>query len=184
MEWPDFKAIPWHQKLNDREKIYLPVILALVLLGFLKGCWMPASAGISGVKEKMALLESEKRLLSRGVGETTEGKIGGGVNLLRGNVVGRASEIREILKQVSDPNFRRGVEITKIDFAEWEKNEDLIRQPFHLQSVGGFFAVVQYMERLESLTPPLVIESFSMHSGDANIRQLSVTLKGSFYAKE
>ena len=184
MEWPNFQQIPWHQKCTARERIYFPVIVAIICIGFLKACVVPSYQAIGTLQEKIALLEQEERLLTRTVGERVQGGEVKGETLLRGNVVGHVDDLKNILKQISKSNFRRGVDITKIDLPDWEIDQGLIRQGLDLQLEGSYFATLQYVERLETLHPPFVIEHFSLVSGGDNVNRLSVTLNGSFYAEE
>lgn len=178
--------INWTQKPNRREKAVFALALLIFFGVFLRSCWVPSRRAIRTIQEQMAPLESEQAVLAKAANlkPLVTAQTGEVFDILgedKGHFMGSLKNVEQILKQLSDSSLLRGLALKKSTFSEIEREGPLAKRGVELELVGSLSSLGRYIEALESLPAPLLIESFSIVPSDG---RLSAQIKGNIYGKE
>jgi len=178
--------VDWTQKPNRREKIIFAVALLIFFSAFVKSCWIPSHSAIGIIQEQMASLEVQKNALAQAANlkplvTASSGKEFDILEEKKGHLMGSLKDMEQILKQLSDSTLLRGLVIKKSTFSEIEREGEMAKRGVELEVEGSLSSIGHYIEALESLPAPLLIESFSIIPSDD---RLLAQIKGNIYGKE
>ena len=183
-----WSAVDLRQKPNQREKIIFAAALLIFSFGFLKSCWAPSRQSIAAVKDQLKNMETQKEELAKmtNLPEALQKTNAAAPNLLQKSPsgVGSMKDVENALHSLSQPMMLKGVELTGIKFTDLVREGPLARQKVELELAGSFTNVGRYVDSIESLATPFIIEEFSMMVKDEKSSRVATEIKGSFYGKE
>lgn len=176
-------SIDWHQHPNARERIMFMAAMAVFLLGFLKACWFPSRSAIAELHGQLEKVSQEKHVAAQlappsgtpppaGVSPPPSARMGG---------AGRIQDVQSALERLSQPLLLKGVNLMSLKSSDLEREGTTVRKKVELQLSGNFYSVAEYLESLESLPAPLVIEDFAIALNDDKSGRVTALVKGSFY---
>lgn len=178
------QTVDWQQKPNARERVMFFATLAVFFLGFLKACWFPSRSAISDLREEIDKLSKEKKVVAQLV---TTAPTPAGVVVPQGNVLTGAGSIQDVqsaIESVAQPLLLKGVKLLGVKSADLEREGNMVREKVELQLAGSFYSVAEYLEVVETLPAPLVIEDFSITLNDDKSGKVTAMIKGSFYGMD
>lgn len=179
-------SVDWQQKPNKRERTMFLVALVVFLFGFMKACWLPSRQAIDELHDAMNKAEQEKRVATqlRTTPAASTAPTAAPTSNMPKLAAGTIKDVEGAVQAISEPLLLNGVVITGFKQTELQREGNFVRQQVELNLQGNFFMIGGYLEALEKLPAPLVIEDFSMSLGDDKSSKITVALKGSFYGKD
>lgn len=178
------QTVDWQQKPNARERIMFFAAMAVFLLGFLKACWFPSRSAISELREEIEKLGQEKKVAAQLI---PAGSTPGAAVVPQGDALTGAGSIQDVqsaIENIAQPLLLKGVKLMGVKSADLEREGNMVRQKVDLQLAGSFYSVAEYLEAVETLPAPLVIEDFSITLNDDKSGRVNATIKGSFYGMD
>lgn len=177
-------SIDWRQKPNARERIMFLVAMALGLLGFFRACWAPGHETMSEIQDQMNKVKQEQKVAAQlgsakvSSPETPASKVGA----LSG--AGSIQDVQQAIDDIAQPLLLKGVQLVEVNATELERESNVVRQKVTLKLVGSFYAVAEYLEAVENMPAPLIIEDFSITSNDDKSGKVTTIIKGNFYGMD
>ncbi|PIR21193.1 MAG: hypothetical protein COV45_00165 [Deltaproteobacteria bacterium CG11_big_fil_rev_8_21_14_0_20_47_16] len=179
------QSVDWQQKPNARERTMFFAAMIVFFLGFLKACWFPSRSALSDLKEELHKLEQEK---SVSIHLQATPQAGATIPQIpqSGSTAGIGSlkDVQSAIGTISQPLLLRGVKIQEVKTTDLEHEGNIVSQNVELQLVGSFYSMAEYLESLESLPAPLVIEDFSLALNDDRSGKVLADIKGRFYGMD
>lgn len=176
-------SIDLSQRPNRREKLIFFISLVIFVAGFFKTCWTPSRSSIAELEEQIVYMENQKVQLSQdGVvnADTPSSSISHDTLKFASSM----DDFNQFTKLASQPLLLKGVELKESHFSDIEVEGKIHRQEIKFTLKGSFRAVGNYINEIEKLTPPFVIESFSLQGGDNKLGKVTIDLVGSVYGHE
>ncbi len=178
------QSMDWLQKPNARERVMFFAALAVFFLGFLKACWFPSRSALSDLHEEIAKVHQETRVASQ-LRPATQATVGapasvGGVP----TAVGSIQDVQSAIDTVAQPLLLKGVKLLGVKIQDLERDGNMVRQKVEMQLAGSFYSVAEYLEAVEGLKAPFVIEDFSISLNDDKSGKVTATVKGGFYGQD
>ncbi len=163
------------QKLNKRETIIFIATLLVSCLGFFKVFALPGQKAITDAKQQIQTLENErKQLAAKSVGKTApEPK--------KKQWLSSADAVEEALDALVRPTYMKGVKVISMQLAESKTEKAFTKRSAILTVSGNFTAVGRYLEDLENLPAPFVIETISMAVDGTKSSDVVTKIQGGFY---
>jgi len=188
-----------NQHINRREKtLFLGVALVSSFV-FFKTCILDTGESITKLKEEVATLNQERDTLANelSVFQQHSGQKKGSER----DFVSSAAAIEQSLGAIARPLNTQGVHIVKTDFAETSGGQDakkaaktpaeikeaairslVIQKNATFSVAGNFEAVGRYVDYLEQLPAPFVIDRFSFNADENILGKVHAEIHGGFYA--
>ncbi len=170
------------QKLNQRETVIFLATLLVAFLGFYKSCVVPNQQALSDTKEQTQTFETERNRLIKQVAAQKEPKP---QDTSHNPWVGTPDALNETMDSLGRPLQLKGISLVDLQLSDIQKKED----PFNQKGIvltlsGNFQAIGQYIEHLENLPIPLLIESFSIAPDGNQLSTVVVKIQGGFYVSK
>lgn len=178
------QSVDWQQKPNVRERIMFFAAMAVFFLGFLKACWFPSRSAIADLHDEIDKLHQEKKVAMQ---LRPDIAAPGGAPIAASPVLTGAGSIKDVqsaIKNISQPLVLKGVKLLGVKVEELERDGNVVRQKVEMQLSGSFYSVAEYLEVVETLPAPLVIEDFSISLNDDKSGRVTTMIKGSFYGMD
>lgn len=153
--------------------------MGVFLLGFLKACWFPSREAISLIHEELDKVTQEQKLSAQL--QPTHGETSVVVKPVTMLGAGSISDVQSAIEKLSQPLLLKGVNLSSMKASDLEREGNMVREKVELQLTGNFYSVAEYLEALETLPAPLVIEDFAIALNDDKSGKVLATIKGSFY---
>lgn len=186
--------INWDQEPVLREKLFFGLALLALLYLFLSYFWTPLSdrvdlargeakgvsvqtdglrklidltkeqmTKISGEpKQKAAVDERVKRILARRVGSVTD-------------------EINATVDLLASRNFARRVKVRRVDMGERAETPNYIAVPLMIELEGPFTGIQGYLDAMERLERPIVVQKFSIQPDKERTSSLVTAIDAELY---
>lgn len=173
------KKIDLKQKLNKRETLIFFGTILVAVLGFYKSCIVPGIQEISETKQKIELLAEERTQLIAQINAEKEKQI---AIPTQKQLVGALESANRSINAIARPMYLDGIIIQGISLTEVQNKDN----PFYMKRVtltvsGSFSAIGRYIEYLESLPTPLVIDTISIAHDGLTLSNLISKLQGGFH---
>lgn len=178
-------SVDWRQKPNARERIMFFAVLAVGCLGFFRACWSPSNETIRELRGEIEKVNQEKKVAAQ-LGPAQTPSPAAPMLAKTGTMdgIGSLRDVRQATDAIAQPLLLKGVLLTGLNAAELEREGNIVRQKVELNLVGSFYAVAEYLDAVEHMPAPLIIEDFSMTSNDDKSGRVTTTIKGSFYGMD
>lgn len=172
-----FSKIDLKKKLNNREKIIFALALAIFCFGFVKSCVVASSQAISEAQKKSEALEQERQQLLLQPKEVDREDD-------KNSKLGSYQDLKNASNAIMQPIHLKGVTILNGKFSAPEEEGSLAYRNVMLTLVGGYRAMLQYIEYLEHMSPAVIINNFSIKGDGSNIDLVVANINGVMYAPE
>lgn len=156
--------------------------LGVFLLGFLKACWFPSRAAIEELRGELEKVGQEHRISAQLKPVQGAAPVATPTATMTG--AGTIPDVQSAIEKLSQPLLLKGVALTSLKSSDLEREGNMVRQKVELQLTGNFYSVAEYLEALEALPAPLVIEDFAIAVNDDKTSRVLATIKGSFYGTD
>jgi Tfp pilus assembly protein PilO len=177
------QSIDWQQKPNSRERVIFFAALFVFFLGFMKACWLPSREAISELKGELQKAEQELGTV-RHLQASPEAGSSQAPQPASLSGVGSLKDVRSAITTISQPFLLRGVKMTGVQASDLEHEGSLVSQKVELNLSGSFYSMAEYLEAIESLSAPIIIEDFSLTLNDVKLGRVSAIVKGRFYGMD
>lgn len=177
-------AIDWRQKPNNRERIMFFAAMVGCCLAFFRACWSPGHEAMLEMQGQIDKARQEQKVaVQLGASRAPSAaavSVAPGVKMALGSI----QDVQMAIDAIAQPLLLKGVQLTEVKASEIEREGKLVRQKVELKLVGSFYAVAEYLEVVENMPAPLVIEDFSIATNDDKSGRVTTTIKGSFYGMD
>ncbi len=175
------QSVDWQQKPNARERIMFFAAMGVFLFGFFKTLWFPSHASIDELRDELEKLTQEQKVAAQ--------LLSSGPTLVSPKLAplsgaGTIKDVQAAVQRISQPLLLKGVILTSMKASELEREGNMVREKMELQLSGNFYSIAEYLEALEALPAPLVIEDFAITLNDDKSGKVVATIKGSFYGMD
>lgn len=179
-------TVDWRQKPNMRERIMFLTVLVVGCLGFFRACWAPSHAAMVELHAEIEKINQEKKVAAKLLPANIPPSKAMTPTRTAGTLDGAGSirDVQQAIDTVAQPLLLKGVQLAEIKVAELEREGNVVRQKLEMKLLGSFYAVAEYLEAIENLSAPLIIEDFSIDSNDDKSGKVKTMVKGSFYGMD
>ncbi len=184
-------SVNWREAPNRREKVIFFIALLVSVFVFLKSCWLPSREALSGVqinleetlKKKEALAFAQKQF------GKPEKKQSASEKTALASYAEWAHKIAQnpsgvVMQEMTNPRVARGGQVTRVEFQDEVHRGNFVSQGFTVSLFGSFPFVGRYLERLEELPIPWVIDHWEITSSIEGASGVKLTLEGVAYGWE
>ncbi len=186
MNIKSFAKIDLNQKPNRRERTIFILLLAALCLGFVRSCLLASHHAISSIRQQLESTSEERRQLIAAP-NTAEASPAMQSDLVEKATInskrfGSRQDVVDAVHFLTQPLQLRGVKIIKSKFADLREEGSLIYREADLTLSGSFAAIGAYIETLEALPAPLIIETLSINSDPSS--RITAEIQGRFYGQQ
>lgn len=168
------------QKLNSREMVIFMVTIFAVFLGIYKLWLGPNRQAIIDAKQQIQTMEAERSQLVLQLSLQKEKKL---QEIKSKQWVGSPTAINQSIDALVHPINLRGVKVLSMQLSESQKELDMfMKNSVTLTLSGNFPALGHYIEYLENLPVPLLIESISIATDGRELSGVIIKIQGGLYA--
>lgn len=186
MKWDLIKQIDFNQRPGTRETLVYFLAVLLLLNGFVKSCWTPSNKAIADVVKQIDNMAGQKQELTS-LNQKMD-NLGIGPKDFRGgdhpSFVGVQGSLQKSLENLTNPLLMKSVKVLSTDYREPKVKSGVREQKIRMQLEGSFAALGAYIEAVESLMPPLVIQELELKHQPAKTGYMQLSLEGSLYEHE
>jgi len=174
MNTQGFFKIDLKQSPNKREKIIFWATLAILMFGFFKACVITSEEALGSVKQKIESLEIEKKqLLTKKPNQN---------NILGSKIfVGNKNSLKNIEKKQFGSIHKLGIAIQESGFSKIEDHGGIQKKGAYLVAQGSLSSLMAYLEYLENLKTPFIVEEIALNPMSDSIQTLRLELNGGYY---
>lgn len=160
------------QKLNQRETLIFIATLLIASLGFFRACVTPNQKVIADANEQIQKLEIERSQLGGKKSQVVQFK----------QWIGTPTLVDQSIDSLAKPLHLRGVQVVSLELGDSSKKDEAFTKKTVLLTLSGnFISVGAYIEYLENLPLPLMIESLSVAPDGSNPSRVTSKIQGGFY---
>ncbi len=166
--------------LNSRETVMLVATLLVLFLGYYKSCAMPAQGKLAKVRDDISLqIEEKDRLLRQITLKKSEIQV---KEPKERQWLSKRESIESSIKSVVNPVHIVSVKITDFSSTDSkEKESPFPKRKIALVAHGEMKELGHFIEYIENLEAPLVVESLSIAPDGNSPGNLILKIEGGFY---
>jgi hypothetical protein len=176
------------KKLNKRETVIFGATLVMWCFGVFNLFVKPNNQAIADAQQEIIKLEEERKQLAppkdakkkvSRVRVASKNKA-----LIKRQWIGDREVIEKSIDELAQPIHLSGVKVINSQISDFKTEKAVTKKSAVLMLSGNFTAVGRYIEYLENLPVPLVIETISIVVDTNNSNNVVANIDGGFYASK
>ncbi len=191
---PAFQSVNLKREPSGREKIIFLAVLIATLILFLDSLWSPQSAKLHGLKNELSSIDQQLSSLKTLVEATqtqiqkasTETDKSAPLNDYVRKVVDRkivdvAEEVNTTADLMRSKKFANKADVLNVVVGDRGEEGEFIRIPIKIELKGRYSPIREYMQALENIGRPLIVETFQADKSDPKSNELNVKINAVLY---